>query len=107
MDWGIMAAAAVLLNLEMGGGKFLMMTALMNVLGLLAKVYLRLTAPGDFSTDEHRKIVKESRDLVADSLPELKNDRKKRLDRMAPAARGRLQRGAGIPETLRRSRPNF
>jgi hypothetical protein len=59
-------------QLEMGGGNFLMMTALMNVLGLLAKVYLRLTEPDDFSTDEHRKIVKESRALVADRLPELK-----------------------------------
>jgi len=59
-------------ELEMGGGNFLMMTALMNVLGLLAKVHLRLTAPDDFSTDEHRKIVKESRALVADRLQELK-----------------------------------
>jgi hypothetical protein len=39
---------------------------------ILAKVHLRLTAPDDFSTDEHRKIVKESRALVADRLPELK-----------------------------------
>src|SRR5713226_1960854 len=59
-------------ELEMGGGHFLMMNALMNVLGLLAKVYLRLTAPDDFSTQEHREIVKESRALVADRLPELK-----------------------------------
>lgn len=56
----------------MSGGNFLMMTALMNVLGLLAKVHLRVTAPDAFSTEAHRKIVKESRALVANKLPELK-----------------------------------
>jgi len=59
-------------ELEVGGGNFLMMTALMNVLGLAAKVHLWLTAPDEFATEADQAAVREAKKRVAKEIPDLK-----------------------------------
>jgi hypothetical protein len=59
-------------SLPLGGGNFLMLMGQLNVIGLLAKVYLHLACPDEFATDADVRAVKEAKKEIVEKLPLLK-----------------------------------